>query len=116
MFLFCLSFPLHNFQNSCIYTHTHSYRFQSTLDLTGNDSATASYDFESLINLAEDEGEDDCKVPGELARLLLQEERAIQPHEEPVESVNLGTEIDKKEVKIGANLESRVKQQLIQML
>ena len=69
VFLFCLSFPLHNFQNSCIYTHTHSYRFQSILDLTGNDSATASYDFENPIKLAEDEGEDDCEVPGELARL-----------------------------------------------
>ena len=41
------------------------------------------------------------------------EERAIQPHEEPVETVNLGTEVDKKEVKIGTNLEYSVKQQLI---
>ena len=55
-------------------------------------------------------------MPGELARLLLQEERAIQPHEEPVESVNLGTKEDKKEVKIDANLESSVKQRLIQMM
>ena len=75
-------------QNS-YFTHTHIYRSISTLDLTGNESATASYDFESSINLAEDEGEDDCEVPGELARLLLQEERAIQPHEEPVESVQI---------------------------
>ena len=86
------------------------------MDLTGNDSATTSYDFENPINLAEDEGEDNCEVPGELARLLLQEERAIQPHEEPVESMNLGTEIDKKKVKIGANMEPSVKQRLIQML
>ena len=95
-------------QNS-YFTHTHIYRSTSTLYLTGNDSATANYDFEITINLAEDEGEDDCEVPGELARLLLQEERAIQLHEEPVESVNL----DKKEVKIGANLELSVKQRLI---
>ena len=87
-----------------LHTHTHSYRFQSTLDLTGNDSATANYDFENPINLTEDEGEDDCEVPGELARLLLHEEMAIQPHEEPLETVNLGTETDRKEVKIGANL------------
>ena len=79
------------------------------MDLTGNNSATASYDFENSINLAEDEGEDDCEVPGELARLLLQEERAIHPHEEPMETVNLGTNVDKKEVKISANLESSVK-------
>ena len=86
------------------------------MDLTGNDSATASYDFENPINLAEDEGEDDCEVPGELVRLLLQEERVIQPHQESVESVNLGTETDKKEVKVGVNLELSVKQRLIQML
>ena len=55
-------------------------------------------------------------MPGELARLLLQEERAIQPHEEPMEIVNLGTEEDNKEVKIGANMEPSVKQRLIQML
>ena len=102
-------------QNS-YFTHTHIYRSTFTLDPTDNDSATASYDFESSVNQAEDEGEDDCDVPGELSRLLLQEERAIQPHEEPVETVNLGTEVDKKEVKIGANLESSVKQRLIQML
>ena len=97
------------------FTHTH-IGSTSTLDPTDNDSATAGYDFESSINLAEDEGEDDCEVPGELARLLLQEERVIQPHEEPVETMNLGTEVDKKEVKIGANLEPSVKQRLIQML
>ena len=55
-------------------------------------------------------------MPRELARLLNKEERAIQPHEEPVEIVNLGTEEDRKEVKIGANLEPSVKQRLIQML
>ena len=69
--VFCISnfvllvFPYYMLQNS-YFTHTHIYRSQSTLDLTGNDSATASYDFENLINLAEDEGEDDCEVPASL--------------------------------------------------
>ena len=107
VFPFFLSFFI--YCKTVIFTHTHSYRFQSTLDLTGNDSATASYDFENSINLAEDEGKDDCEVPGELLRPLLQEERAIQPHEELVETVNLGTKTDRKEVKIGANLELSVK-------
>ena len=72
----CLSFLFLHFIKTAIYiTHTHIYRSTSTLDLLGNDSATAIYDFESPFNLAEDEGEDDCEVPGELARLLLQEER-----------------------------------------
>ena len=87
-----LVFPfLHFIKTAICLTHTHIYKSTSTLDPTDNDSATTSYDFESPINQAEDEGEDDCEVPGELARLLLQEERAIQPYEEPVESVNLGT-------------------------
>ena len=55
-------------------------------------------------------------MPGELSRLLQQEERAIQPHEESVETMNLGNEVDRKEVKIGANIELSVKQRLIQML
>ena len=40
----------------------------------------------------------------------------IQLHEEPVETGNLGTEEDKKEVKIGVDLEHSVKECLIKML
>ena len=71
-----LVFLYYILQNS-YFTHTHIYRCQSTLDLTGNDSATASYDFENPINLAEEGGEDDCEVPGELARLLLQDRKSV---------------------------------------
>ena len=81
-----------------------------------NNSATVHYDFENPIYQAEDGSEENCEVPGELARLLLQEERTIQPHEESVEIVNLGTEMDKKEVKIGAGLENSVKERLSRML
>ena len=63
----------------------------------GNDSAMAYCDFENPIYQAKHEGEEDCEVPGELARLLQQEEKTIQPHEEPVDTINLGTEEDKKE-------------------
>ena len=55
-------------------------------------------------------------MPGELARLLQQEERAILPHEELLETINLGTEEDRKEVKVGANLEPNVKESLVQLL
>ena len=57
-----------------------------------------------------------CEVPGELARLLQQEERTIHPHEEPVDTINLGTKEDKREVKVGDNLEPSVKERLIQLL
>ena len=46
----------------------------------------------------------------------MQEEKAIQPHEDPVEVINLGTETDRKEVKIDTNLEDDIKSRLVQML
>ena len=46
----------------------------------------------------------------------MHKERATQPHEEPVEVVNLGTEEVRKEIKICVDLEDNVKKRLIQML
>ena len=83
------------------------------MDPIDNNYAISIYEFENSIYQAEEEVEEDCEIPGELSRLLMQEEKAIQPHEEPVEVVNLGSEIDRKEVKIGANLEGSVKNRLI---
>ena len=114
VFIFCFLLCLYSY--ALTHTHVSNCRSISTLDPIDNNSATANYDFENLINQAEDEGEEDCEVPGELARLLQQEERAIQPHEESVEIVNLGIEEDIKEVKIGENMDLSVKQRLIQML
>ena len=71
---------------------------------------------EDLVNQAEYEVDKDCEVSGELAILLQQEERAILPHEELLETINLGTEEDMKEVKVGANLEPGVKERLVQLL
>lgn len=44
------------------------------------------------------------------------EKKTIRPHEEVVEVINLGTEEDKKEVKIGASLEATVKRRVIELL
>ena len=71
---------------------------------------------EDLVNHAEYEVDEDCEVSGELARLLQQEERAILPHKELLETINLGTKEDRKEVKVGANLEPGVKERLVQLL
>ena len=82
----CLSFTLLHFKKShvTLHAHTHICRSTSTPYLIDNDSAIAIYDFERPIYQAEDEGEEDCEIPGELARHLMQDEKAIQPHEEPV--------------------------------
>src|SRR4051812_39520469 len=48
-------------------------------------------------------------------KLRTKVKKAIQPHEESIEVINLGSNEEKKEVKIGADLENSVKQRLIQM-
>ena len=82
----------------------------------GDYSVLAFDNSEDLVNQAEYEVDEDCEVPRELARLLQQEERAILPHEELLETINLGTKEDRKEVKVGANLEPSVKERLVQLL
>ena len=63
------------------YMHTHNIcRSTSNPDLIDNNSAIVVYDFENPIYQAEDECEEDCEIPRELYRLLIQEEKSIQPH------------------------------------
>ena len=107
--VFLLCFSLYQYSYALTHIHISNCRSISTLDPIDNSYATANYDFENPINQAEDEGEEDCEISWELSRLLMQEEKAIQPHEEPVEVINLGTEADKKEVKICVDLEHNVK-------
>src|ERR1051325_10823729 len=56
------------------------------------------------------------EIPDEISRLLKHEERIIQPHKEPLEAINLGSEEDKKEVNIGALLDNNVKGKMIDLL
>lgn len=72
---------------------------------TNNDTAMVIYDFDNPINHADKDCEEDCELPKELARLLRQESKVIQPHEESVEVVNLGTAEEVKEVRIGVALQ-----------
>ena len=62
------------------------------------------------------EEEEDEEIPEEISRLLRKEERSIQPYKEPLETVNLGSEEERKEVKVGALLSSAVKECLIELL
>ena len=50
-----------------------------------------AHDFDNPVYQAEEENDEDCGLPEELARLLRQEERVIQP-QESVEVINLGTD------------------------
>src|ERR1043165_9171211 len=58
-------------------THTHVIHCRITPNLVNNSYASAKYDFDNPIYQAEDESEEDCEVPGELVRLLQQEDRVI---------------------------------------
>lgn len=58
---------------------------------TNNDNVMVPYDFINPINHADEDCEEDCELPKELARLLRQESKVIQLHEESVEVVNPGT-------------------------
>ena len=55
---------------SLTHTHTHKCRYPSITDSMGNNSAMTFSDSEDLVYHAEYEGDEDCEVPRELARLL----------------------------------------------
>ncbi|WJX67858.1 hypothetical protein P8452_52291 [Trifolium repens] len=90
--------------------------FKSTNKPIKTNTVIVPIDFEFPINQAEEGDEDDCELPKGLARLLEQEEKEIQPHQEPIEVINLGTDEDKKEIKIGASLKEDVKRNLASLL
>ncbi|GAU40821.1 hypothetical protein TSUD_398050, partial [Trifolium subterraneum] len=79
--------------------------FKSTNISIETNTVIIPIDFEFPINQAEEGDEDNCELPEGLARLLEQEEKEIQPHQEPIEVINLGTHEVKKEIKIGASLQ-----------
>ncbi|KAI5409974.1 hypothetical protein KIW84_055441 [Lathyrus oleraceus] len=60
--------------------------------------------------------ESDVEVSEELSHLLEQDEKIIQPFEEQIELVNLGSEDDVKEVKTGSRLCPDAKKGLIDLL
>ena len=85
-----------------------------------NDSANGQgFDFERVVYAGEFSNEEDMEnddLPLDLLRLVEQEERQILPHQEITEVVNLGTEEEKKEVKIRTTLSPAIRKELIDLL
>lgn len=81
-----------------------------------NGTAMVPYDFDNPIFHADKDCEEYCELPEELARLLRQESKVIQSHQESVEVINLGTEEDPKGVRIGSALREYIKEKLIKLL
>ena len=85
-----------------------------------NDSADGQgFDFERVVYVGELDNEEDMEdddLPPDLLRLVEQDERQILPHQEIIEAVNLGTEEERKEVKIGTTLSLSTRKELIDLL
>lgn len=92
----------------------HSCRSES--DSLDNGIVMTHYDFENPIYHADEASEEDCDLPEELARLLEQESKFIQPYQDLLEVINFRSEDCKKEVKIGAALDEDAKKRLIELL
>ena len=75
-------------------------------------------DFEKVVYASELDNEEDTEdddLPPNLLRLVKQDERQILPHQEITEAVNLGTEEERKEVKIGTTMSSATRKELINL-
>ena len=59
---------------------------------------------------------DESDLPPKMLRLLTTEDKQILPHREVTELVNLGTDDERKEVKIGSSLDSSAKKEIIDLL
>ena len=85
-----------------------------------NDFANSlGLDFESVIYAGEfsnDDGMKDDDLPPDLLRLVAQDEKHILPHQEVTKAINLRTEEERREVKIGTTLSPATRKELISLL
>ena len=85
-----------------------------------NDSANGQwFDFERVVYVGKLDNEEDIEdddLPPDLLRLVEQDKRQILPYQEITEVVNLGTEEERKDVKIGTTLSSTTRKELIDLL
>ena len=104
-FLYCTLFPL-------------TFRCQNNEH--ENDSANGQgFDFERVVYVDEfgnDEDIEDNDLLPDLLRLVEQDERQILPHQEVMEAINLRTEGERRDVKIGTTLSPATRKELIDLL
>ena len=85
-----------------------------------NDSqSNPRIDFDQPAVMAEienDEDERELEIPEELLRLMENEERQIVPHQEELVVLNLGTDGDRQEVKIGTVCSDKTREELTALL
>ena len=85
-----------------------------------NDSVNGQrVDFERVVyanEIGNEEYMENDDLRPDLLRLVEQDERQILSHQEITEAINLGTEKERKEVKIGTTLSSAIRKELIDLL
>ena len=85
-----------------------------------NDSANSlGLDFERVVYASEfdnDKGMKDDDLPSDLLKLVAQDEKQILPHQEVTKTINLKTEEERREVKIGTTLSPATRKKLIDLL
>ena len=85
-----------------------------------NDSANGqSVDFERVVyvrELGNEKDMEDDDLPPNLLRLVAQDEKQILPHQKVTKAINLGTEEERKEVKIGTTLSTATRKELKYLL
>ena len=59
---------------------------------------------------------EDNNLSPDLLRLLAQDGKQILPHQEVIEVINLGTEEERRKVKIGTTLSPTIRKELIDLL
>ena len=78
-----------------------------------------NFKFERTSYISEtdlEEDIDESDLPPEMQKLLVKEDKQILPHQEVIELVNLGTDDEKKEVKIGSSLDPSAKKEIVDLL
>ena len=78
-----------------------------------------NFDFERTSYISEIDFEkdiDELDLPPKMQRLLVREDKQILPHQKVTELVNLGTNDEKKKVKIGSSLDSSANKEIVDLL
>ena len=82
----------------------------------GTNTEDPDLDFEQLENQTDDVEDEDWELPPELKRMVEQEDREMKPHQEETKIVNLGVGEEKKEVKVGTNMTTPIRDELVALL
>ncbi|KAK8695024.1 hypothetical protein V6N13_072566 [Hibiscus sabdariffa] len=91
----------------------------SVISCMNDSESNPKVDFDQIVGTSEtndDEDEMEGEIPEELIKLVTKEDKWVLPNQEELETLNLGTDEEKNEVKIGTTLSSKTRHDLIRLL